>query len=148
MEAPAEECSAAVAAAARVEALYASLPGGYDVDKEAATYDDNLTYGEMATADLALLCQRVRLEPCPLVWQATCSRLTDPQQVPRHAELDFVDLGSGIGKMVLAAAAVFRSAAGYEIAPERAAVAAAALARLGADGAAAGCCSCSRCATL
>ena len=63
------------------------------------------------------------------------------QQVPRHAELDFVDLGSGIGKMVLAAAAVFRSAAGYEIAPERAAVAAAALARLGADGAATGCCS-------
>ena len=61
MEAPAEECSAAVAAAARVEALYATLPGGYDVDKEAATYDDNLTYGEMATADLALLCQRVRL---------------------------------------------------------------------------------------
>ena len=60
MEAPAEECSAAAAAAARVEALFSSLPGGYDVDKEAATYDDNLTYGEMATADLALLCQRVR----------------------------------------------------------------------------------------
>jgi hypothetical protein len=60
MEAPAEECSAAVAAAARVEALFSLLPGGYDVDKEAATYDDNLTYGEMATADLALLCQRVR----------------------------------------------------------------------------------------
>jgi predicted RNA methylase len=63
--------------------------------------------------------------------------------VPRHAELDFVDLGSGIGKMVLAAAAVFRSAAGYEIAPERAAVAADALARLGTGGAAAGCCSAS-----
>ena len=60
MEAPAEECSAASAAAARVEALFSSLPGGYDVDKEAATYDDNLTYGEMSTADLALLCQRVR----------------------------------------------------------------------------------------
>ena len=61
--APAEECSAAVAAAAAVEQLYATLPGGYDVDKEAATYDDNLTYGEMATADLALLCQRVRPVP-------------------------------------------------------------------------------------
>jgi hypothetical protein len=47
-----------------------------------------------------------------------------------------VDLGSGIGKMVIAAAAVFRSAAGWEIAPERAAVGAAALAQLGADGAA------------
>ena len=77
----------------------------------------------------------------PLVWQITCAGLTALQQVPRHAELDFVDLGSGIGKMVLAAAAVFRSAAGYEIAPERAAVAATALARLGADGAATGCCS-------
>ena len=61
MEAPSEDCSAATAAAAAVDALYATLPGGYDVDKEAATYDDNLTYGEMATADLALLCQRVRL---------------------------------------------------------------------------------------
>ena len=49
-----------------------------------------------------------------------------------------MDLGSGIGKLVLAAARVFRSASGYEIAPERAAVAAAALATLGADGAA--CC--------
>jgi len=57
--------------------------------------------------------------------------------VPLHAGLDFVDLGSGIGKMVLAAAAVFRTAAGYEVAPERAAVAEAALAKLGADGAAA-----------
>jgi hypothetical protein len=65
MEAPAEaaECSAAAAAAARVEALFSSLPGGYDVDKDAATYDDNLTYGEMATADLALLCRRVRPAP-------------------------------------------------------------------------------------
>lgn len=60
MDAPAEECNAAAAAAARVEALFRDLPGGYDVDKEAATYDDNLTYGEMATADLALMCQRVR----------------------------------------------------------------------------------------
>ena len=73
MDAPAEECSAAAAAAARVEALFQGLPGGYDVDKEASTYDDNLTYGEMATADLALLCQRVRQAQ-----QANARRRTDP----------------------------------------------------------------------
>ena len=51
---------AASAAAAAVEALYAGLPGGYETDKALALYNDSLTYGEMATADLALLCSRVR----------------------------------------------------------------------------------------
>jgi predicted RNA methylase len=55
--------------------------------------------------------------------------------VPEHARLNFVDLGSGIGKLVLAAAAVFSSSVGIELAPERAAVASAALAKLGAQGA-------------
>jgi hypothetical protein len=52
--------ASALAAAAATEQLYADLPGGYDVDKEAALYDDSLTYGEIATSDLALLCERVR----------------------------------------------------------------------------------------
>ena len=62
-ESAADGVRAASAAAAAVEALYADLPGGYDVDKEAALYNDSLTYGEMATSDLALLVQRVRGRP-------------------------------------------------------------------------------------
>jgi predicted RNA methylase len=56
-------------------------------------------------------------------------------QVPGHGELHFADLGSGVGKLALAAAAMFRSSTGIELAPERAAVATAALAKLGAVGA-------------
>ena len=65
--APAEDGgqACALAAAAAVEKLYADLPGGYDVDKEAALYNDSLTYGEMATSDLALLCSRVRQRCAP-----------------------------------------------------------------------------------
>lgn len=97
-------------AAAVVEAVFATLPGGYDVDKAAALYDDSLTYGEMATSDLGLLVRALEL--------------------PAH-QLAFADLGSGVGKLVLAAASVFRSSAGFELAPERAAVAAAGHAALG-----------------
>jgi len=104
------DCSCAEAATA-VEAVFALLPGGYEVDKEAALYDDSLTYGEMSTSDLRLLVQALEF---PV------------------RELAFADLGSGVGKLVLAAASVFRSSAGYELAPERAAVAAAAHAALGA----------------
>ena len=85
MEAPAEDCcaaSAASAAAARVEAIYADLPGGYDVDKEAALYNDSLTYGEMATSDLALLVQRVRFLPESLFLRGVCA--SDSPRVSRR----------------------------------------------------------------
>jgi len=59
-----------------------------------------------------------------------CSRL----QVSCPRSLNFADLGSGLGKLSIAAGWLFQSSLGVENAPERAAVASSALEKLGADG--------------
>jgi hypothetical protein len=99
--------------AALVETLYSDLPGGYDCDKELAQYSDSQTYGAIATSDIALFVERAGAAN----WRSC-------------GELAFADLGSGLGKLVLAAASFFKSSLGVENAPERAAVAHAALERL------------------
>ena len=95
-----------------VDAAYDGLPNGYECDKELSTFNDSQTYGEMATADVAALAN-----------------------VPNASSLSFAELGSGLGKLAIAAAHFFRSSVGVENAPERAAVARRALEKLGAAGA-------------
>ena len=96
--------------AAAVDSLYSDLPGGYDCDRELAMYNDSCTFGEIDTADVALFAERVGEGAASLA--------------------AFADLGSGLGTLVLAASSFFASSMGVENAPERAAVAQAALARL------------------
>ena len=98
--------SAVTAAAELVEAAFSTLPHGYALDKEAATYNDSLTFGEMATSDIWLMLDEDS-------W--------------KHA---FCDLGSGVGKLAVVAASFFRASCGVELAPERALVAARAVGAL------------------
>lgn len=99
--------------AAALETVYVALPNGYTCDQHLATVNDSFTYGEMHTQDIAVLVQNVQ----------------------KPHTLEFAELGSGLGKLAIAAASFFRLSHGVELAPERSAVAQRALSALGAGGA-------------
>lgn len=107
----AEQCEEA---AALVESVFAASPSGYKLDQALATYDDSVTYGELHTADLAVIAAAV-------VHSRGCTDVSS---------LAFCDAGSGVGKLAIAAGFVFATSLGVELAPERAAVADAGLAAL------------------
>lgn len=95
--------------AAQLDALFDSLPSGYECDKQLATFNDSYTYGEIQTRDIAVIAHNV----------------TEP------AQLTFAELGSGLGKFAIAAGFFFKHSFGIEFAPERSAVAQRALVALG-----------------